>query len=224
MPDISIMIYVYKKSYPWLNHKHNWAHCELASKRENPLPAKLSCTQGFHSGLGRGWGAGVASCPTCLPAPRLSPGSGGKQRGCWALGSLQSFLVHLVLLVYTHGCFGPPPFLGGLEFTSRSPRWHWWLRLAQPAITLLPQAIAAGLQESFYSTSFYKSILLLLPSPLCPHRLRGGVWETPRAAPHRDETSGDACSRVQHRHAGIGHGYVLFNMFLCSIVDRVEKT
>lgn len=45
------------------------AHCNLANKRENPLPAMLSCTRAFHPGPVRCWGAGTALCPTCLPAP-----------------------------------------------------------------------------------------------------------------------------------------------------------
>lgn len=68
-----------------------------------------------------GWDAGVPH----LPSHSLAlTGSGSKWRGCRAASSLQSFLVHLVLLVYTPSCLGPPPFLGGLEFTSWSPRWH----------------------------------------------------------------------------------------------------
>lgn len=130
------------------------AHCELANKRENALPAMLSCAWGFHPGPGRCQGAGTASCPPCLPAPGLWSGSGGKRRGCRAVGSLQSFLVHLVLLVYTPGCLVPPLFW---EACSLPARLHGdtggcgWPNLR---LRCFPQAITAGLQESFYLTSF----------------------------------------------------------------------
>lgn len=154
--------------------------------------------------------------PTRLPTRWLSLGSGSKQRGCRASGSLRSFLVCLVLLVYTP-VVPCPPFLGGLEFTSWSPRWHWWLRLAQPAITLLLWGIAAGLQESFPLISFKTDACLLLSALMGYGRRVGDTL----AAPHWDAwrcLQEDAALPCQH------WSWRCFdNTFFCSTVERIQK-
>lgn len=160
MQIMYIMMYAYYKKTLLLAELQvqliGEAHCKLANKRENPLPAMLSCTRASHPGPGRCWGAGTALCPTCLPDPSRDLAGlrrqveGMQGRGLTAELPCSSPFTCL----HTRLPCPPPAFLGGLEFTRQSPRWHWWLGLAQPAITLLPWAIAARLQESFYLISF----------------------------------------------------------------------
>lgn len=117
----------------------------------------------------------------------------------------------------------PPAFLGGLEFASWSPRWHWRLCLAQPAITLPPWTIAVGFWEPFHFFSFQNNAF---SSRLCPYRLESrGEWETPCAARCwvvRPRECG--CGKVLHCPGGLMQGYSDRTRFSTFIVDRLEKT
>lgn len=162
-------------------------------------------TWGFHSGLGGVWGAWIV-----FWAQATSSGDNGGWPHCKASLSISFYL-------FTHPAALPPPVLGGMEFASWSPRWHWRLWLAQPAITLLPWTIALGFWEPFHLISSKNNVF---SSCLCPHG-DWGEWETPSWAVRLRESG---CGKVLHCPAGHVQGCVYRTCFSAFMVDRVEKT
>lgn len=116
------------------------------------------------------------------------------------------------LCLFTHPAALAPPFLGGLEFASRSPRWHWRLCLAQPAITLLPWTIAVGFQEPFHLISFKNNA----SSGLCPQGWRAGESRGHLMLPLlSSKTEGKWLWESAALPWRPGEGLCFYNMFRC---------
>lgn len=177
----------------------------------------LSCTRGFHPGPGRclrGWDCTVPHQPPCSHAlaglRRQVEGLQGHRLTAELPCPSRFTCLHTRL-----PC--PPPFLGRLEFTSRSPRWHWWQWFSQPAIKWLPWVIAAGLPESFHLT-FFKSMFSF--SSL-PSKSLGGKSGRHLLIP-LTETPKNAHRRMQHLSVSVSfrHGYAMIKYLLGQSVPQ----